>query len=253
MYKVGFCVRAWIQILNSDLVILVNDDGGIGTLSLSTASVAILLRSAGMRISGRLGSLALHDDSPFPAAIPEFKQIMSIEGDNFAEFTYATFEGDEKEAHGGINSKFSLTTASIKFHFVEHAIRSLYVFLIRLATLKGLYDAATQVAVQRASEIQRMQIEILVKSPIVVFPTDPASSSNTFTMRLGEISAKNYYEGMENKTIASLHGIRLASTLNEDAPLKIIDDIDIDTEVVQTSNIDRKENHNLPDTQVSTG
>lgn len=229
---------------------LVDDDNAIGTLSLSTASVSIFLRNTGMRITGRLGSLALHDDSHAQTAVPEFKQIMSIEGDNFAEFTYATFEGAEKEAHGGINSQFSLTAASVKLHFLEHALRSLYVFLIRLANLKGLYDAATQVAVQRASEIQRMQIEILVKSPIVVFPTDPAFSSSAFTMRLGEISAKNSYEGLENKTVASLHGIRLASTLNEDAPLKIIDDINIDTELTQTNGVDRSKDQALPDSQV---
>lgn len=203
-----------------------------------------------MRITGRLGSLALHDDSQSHAALAEFKEIMSIEGDNFAEFTYKTFEGEEKDANGGISSQFSLVAASVKLHFIEHALRSLYVFLVKLANLKGLYDAATQAAVQRASEIQRMQFEILVKSPIVVFPTDSASSTNAFTMRLGEISAKNKYEGLVNKTTASLHGIRLASTLNTQTPLKIIDDIDIDTELVQTGGIDRAHDQALPDTQV---
>jgi vacuolar protein sorting-associated protein 13A/C len=231
-------------------VVLVNNKTKLATLSLSTALVSILLRNSGMRITGRLGSLSLLDNSLSKAARPEFKEIMSIEGENFADFTYQTFEGEEKEA-AGFSSQFTLLAASVKLHFVEDALQSIYAFLIKLANLKGLYDAATQAAVQRASEIQRLQFDISVKSPIIVFPTNPASSPDAFTMRLGEIHAKNLYNGPTNKTTASLHGIRLASCLHNQETLKIVDDIDIDADILQTVDIDRSKDLDRPDTQVN--
>ena len=67
-------------------VILMNENMRLGTLSMSTADVTVLLRANTMRIAARLGSLDLNDDSNLETVSPDFKQIMSIEGNNFAEF-----------------------------------------------------------------------------------------------------------------------------------------------------------------------
>lgn len=236
-------------------VILVNEDTSLATLSLSTANVAILLRGNTMSIVGRLGSLALSNDSPAPVAQPEFNEIMSIEGNNFAEFKYQTFDPSE-DGYKGIKSAVSLSTASVKLYFLEQPLHDIYLFLIKLARLKGLYDAATTVAVQRASEIERMQFEITVKSPIVIFPSDTAKSKDVLVMRLGEISAHNTYDDTVNKIIASLRGIQLVSRIyhsDEPSVLKIIDDIDITSDIVQTSGINRGRDLDYPDTQVSIG
>jgi hypothetical protein len=129
----------------------------------------------------------------------------------------------------------------------------MFLFLLKLAKLKGLYDAATQVAVQRASEIERMKFDISVKSPIIVFPSDPSRSRDVLVLRLGEITAKNSYEDVANKITASLTGIQLVSNLYADSDLstlKIVDDIDVNADVLQTSGIDRSKDLDYPDTQV---
>jgi vacuolar protein sorting-associated protein 13A/C len=205
-----------------------------------------------MRVVGRLGSLALSDDSKVASMLPEFKQIMSIEGDNFATFCYQTFDTSGGN-HAGIKSSFSLTAGSVKFHFLEEPLRDINFFMAKLATLKGLYDAAAQVAVQKASEIERMQFEVSVKSPIVVFPSNPFESLDVLIMRLGEISARNSYEGVLNKVEAGLHGIQLASKVHYDArlcELKMIDDIDINAQATLTSGIDRTSDRVRPDSEV---
>lgn len=110
-----------------------------------------------------------------------------------------------------------------------------------------------QVAVQRASEIERMKFEISVKSPILVFPSDVTSSRDTLTMRLGEITANNAYESDKLKTSASLRGIQLVSTLyhnSQPSALKIIDDIEIVADVVQGATARPKGNPDYPDTLV---
>ncbi|RPD62925.1 vacuolar protein sorting-associated protein 13 [Lentinus tigrinus ALCF2SS1-6] len=240
--------------LASIQVILINDDVRIATLSLSTAYVAILLRSNTMRINGRLGSLALNDDSAIQTASPDFKKILSIEGDNFADFTYQTYDPADHENYTGVKSSISLQTGSLKVHYLEHTLRDAYLFTMKLARLKGLYDAATEAAVQRASEIERMKFDVKISTPIVVFPNDAQHSLDVLTLRLGALDAHNFYEKDVDRIVAGLHGIQLASRLyhgEEPAELKIVDDIDINADVTQKGNIDRSKDLDYPATQVA--
>jgi len=239
--------------LASVRVILMNENVRIGTLSLSTADVTLLLRANTMRVTTRLGSLELIDDSELQVS-PEFKQILSIEGDDFADFSYQTFDPAETENYAGIKSKVHLSAGSIKVNFLEEPLHDIYLFVTKLAKLKGVYDAATQAAVQKASEIEKMQFDIIVKTPIIVLPSDPARSSDKLALRLGEFGARNSYDGSANKITASLRGIQLASEFEEHgsvSTLKIIDDIDISADVVQTSGLDRSKETAHPDMQVT--
>jgi len=230
-----------------------NDGAQLSTLMLSTANVSVLLGGSTMLVTGRLGSLNLLDGSEIYTIHPQFKQILSIEGDNFAEFSYQTFDPTDHETYTGVKSKVHLAAGSIKINFLEEPLHDIYLFLTKLARLKGVYDAATQAAVQRAQEIERMQFDVSVKTPIVVFPSDSASSSDRLTMRLGELSANNSFDGPSSTITAGLTGIQLTSDFEAaDGPstLRIIDDIDIFAEVQQTTGIDRSVDLTRPDSQV---
>ena len=249
--------QSYVGTINSVLtacpVMLLNDFSSLATLSLSTADVQLLLRANTMRITGRLGSLALSDDRSKELIEPGFKQILSIEGKNFAEFRYQTLDPAET-SNLGVNSTVSLNVGSLKVHFLEQPLHDIYLFVTKLAKLKVLYDAARDAAVQRASEIERMQFDISVKTPIIVFPSDPSRLQDILVMRLGEISARNSYEGDTSKITASLCGIQLVSDIfydGEPSMLKIVDDIDIVADVIQTGGIDRSQDSELPDTQVA--
>ncbi|KAI0068196.1 hypothetical protein BV25DRAFT_1793389 [Artomyces pyxidatus] len=222
--------------LASVQVILVNAEAKLATLSLSTADASVILQANTMGVHVRLGNLSLSDDTQVKVASPEFKKLMSIEGDRLAEFKYQTYDPQDKETYRGVKSSVSLTTASLKLHYLEQPLHDIYVFVMKLARLKGLYDAATEVAVQRASEIERMEFQISVQSPILVFPSDASRSSDTLIMRLGEITASNSYADGIPKTKASLKGIQLVSSIfygGQASVLKMIDDIEIVTEIVQ--------------------
>lgn len=205
-----------------------------------------------MRITGRLGSLALSDDRSVDVYRQEFKQILSIEGSNFAEFRYQTYD-PEDEGYTGVKSAVYLAAGSLKVHFLEQPFHDMYLFITKLAKLKILYDAARDAAVQRASEIERMQFEISVKTPIVVFPSNPARLPDIVTMRLGEVFASNSFNGDISKISATLNGLQLASDLYYDgrlSTLKIVDDISIVGDIYQRANIDRSQEDEIPDTQV---
>lgn len=206
-----------------------------------------------MLILGRLGSMALKNESAIGAAAADFDQLLSIEGSNFAEFRYQTFDVGSKN-YAGINSSVALKTASIKIHYQEDPLRNLYMFIAKLAKLKGLYDSATQVAAQRASEVERMQFDVVIKTPIIVFPCDAAHSTDILILQLGEITARNTYEGNVSKTMAGLRGIQLVSKAYTDGKasvLKIIEDIDVTSDIVQTPLAQRSTRNETPEMQVS--
>lgn len=206
-----------------------------------------------MRITGRLGSLALSDDRSVNVCRKEFKQILSIEGSNFAEFRYQTYD-PEDEGYTGIKSAIYLSAGSLKVHFLEQPFHDMYLFVTKLAKLKILYDTARDAAVQRASEIERMQFEISVKTPIIAFPSDPARLPDVLTMRLGEVFANNSFDGDISRISASLNGLQLVSDLYYDgklSTLKIVDDISIIADIYQRARIDRVQDEETPNTQVS--
>ena len=235
------------------VVALIDGADSLATLSLSTADVTVFLRPKALRVIGRLGNLALSNDRQAYATCDDFNHILSIEGQDFAEFRYQTFDPDE-DGYTGVKSAVYLKAASLKLRFLEEPLRGIHLFVVKLAKLKGLYDAATQVAVQRASEIEHLQFEISVKTPILVFPSRPAQSRDVLVMRLGEISARNTFDTAVNKIMASLNGIQFVSILYNEgqaSTLKIIDDVDVHADIVQGSDIDRETDHDHPDNQVS--
>ncbi|KAG6336571.1 hypothetical protein ID866_2509 [Astraeus odoratus] len=232
-------VRVTIK-LDSIQVILIDNATSLATVSLSTAYVFVLLKPSTMVVTGRLGSLSLSDDRSVDFCRPEFRQLLSIEGHNFAEFQYRTYDPADEDFKG--------------IHFLEQPLRDIYLFATKLAKLKVLYDAARDAAVQRASEIERIQFQLSVKTPIVIFPSDSAHIPDVLIMRLGEIFARNSYHANLNKIMASLRGIQLVSELYDDGvplKMKIVDDIDVVSEVLQTSGIDRSQVVDLPDVQVA--
>ncbi|KIY52729.1 hypothetical protein FISHEDRAFT_63685 [Fistulina hepatica ATCC 64428] len=238
--------------LQSVQVVLVNDHSDLATLSMTTADVVVDVTKS-LRVSGRLGSLELSNDVRTSPARNSFDQLLSIEGENFAEFLYETYDPNA-ENYDGVKSFVSLQAASVKLQFLEGPLHDIYVFLMKLARLKGLYDAATQAAVQTASEIERMQFDVSVKSPIVILPSDPALSDDHLVLRLGEITAKNKSEAFKNRITAGLSGITLVSNLHYDgqlSSLKIIDDINVNTVVVQTTGIDRSQDLDYPDNEIT--
>ncbi|KAI0033184.1 hypothetical protein K488DRAFT_78064 [Vararia minispora EC-137] len=234
------------------IAIFENASTKLATLALSTANASISLVSKAIDVDVKLGTLTLTDDSAQKTSSSDFKLLLSHEGsENLAEVRYRTYDPNDKATNTGVKSAFHLKAASLKFHYLEQPLHDLYVFLMKLAKLKGLYDAATQVAVQRAAEIERMQFDIAVSSPVVIFPVDPVASMDVLTMRLGAISAKNSY-AEDIKIEASLSGVQLTSTYMLDkgpSVLKLIEDIQVTAEVLQP--LERRDGDPRPDTQVN--
>ncbi|PWZ02331.1 hypothetical protein BCV70DRAFT_172197 [Testicularia cyperi] len=231
--------------LNSIVLRLNNDGSLLATLTLSTADVAVMLRGNTIRVAARLGSLLLYDNAKRSVADPQFKKLLTIQGDELADFTYETFDAEDVPAYPGYDSSIWLRSGSLKFTFVEEPIRDLLQFFSKFAQMKAVYDAATLAASNQASQLQervdKMHYDVVIKTPIVVLPRS-ADSSDVITANLGEIYANNTFSVRDNretitKIEAGLRHIRLASRLrygSQEYHVQMIDDVNISLDMVQS-------------------
>jgi vacuolar protein sorting-associated protein 13A/C len=251
-----------IRVKLTSVVLRLNNDGTLlSTLTLSTADVAVFLRGATLRVAARLGSLLLLDNTQRDTAAPEFKKLLSIEGDELADFSYETFDPEDSASYPGYDSSIWLRSGSLRFTFMEEPIRDLLIFFSKFARMKAVYDAATEAATAQATQLQerasKMHYDVIIQSPVVVLPRD-ASSSDVLVANLGEIYAHNTFppkdEGhVVTKVEAGLRHIRLASRLRHDGQsynVQMIDDVNISVDMTQEQHLDHNNESDEPEMQI---
>ena len=214
--------------LKSIALILNNDGVRLATLSLNTADVGIFLVGRTMKIQSRIGSLSLIDDVNLGAKKDsDLRRLLTIEGDDFADFKYETFD-PETDAHPGYDSEVYLRSGSIKINFMEEPYRKIINFLVKFGKMQAIFNAVRQAAANQANQLQesqsRMRLDVEVKTPILVFPRAMSEdrSTDSITAYLGEIYAKNEFVPMDdskdspsvNVISAGVRNIRLMSQLN---------------------------------------
>ncbi|GAA5992083.1 hypothetical protein JCM10908_000736 [Rhodotorula pacifica] len=233
-----------VKVKLTSINLILNEDGArLATLSLSAADVSVLLRSPTIRVAARLGNLSLHDD--FSSAAPQ--ELLTIQGDELADFRYETFDPSDPSSYSGYDSVVQLRTGSLRFTFRLEPVQRMLAFFTKFGRMKAVYDAATQAAAQRATEMQdmipKMQYDILIKTPIVVFPRDEDAadreSEDVIIANLGQIGLKNaievHNEEVETTINFTLRQIGLESTIHHSGePLKlpVLDDVSLDVKVV---------------------
>ncbi|KAJ5640466.1 hypothetical protein N7528_000091 [Penicillium herquei] len=232
--------------LKSIALILNNDGVRLATLSLNTADVGIFLVGQSMTIQSRIGSLTLVDDVNLGA--PEdsdVRRLLAIEGENFADFKYQTFD-PESETYPGYDSEVYLRSGSIKINFLEEPYRKIINFLVKFGKMQAIFNAARQAAANQANQLQenasRMRLDIVVKTPILVFPRVMADDRprDTITAHLGEIYAKNEFvpmdEGKDSPAVnvisTGVRNIRLTSKFH------FADGTEEELEMIQKVNLD---------------
>ena len=214
--------------LKSVALILNNDGVRLATLSLNTADVGVFLVGRTMLIQSRIGSLTMIDDVNTGAPLDsDLRRLMTIEGDNFADFKYQTFD-PESESYPGHDSEVFLRSGSIKINFLEEPYRNIINFLVKFGKMQAIFNAARQAAANQANQLQqnasRMRFDIVVMTPILVFPRVMKDDRprDTVTAHLGEIYAKNTFVPLDdtkdspavNVISAGIRNIRLTSNFN---------------------------------------
>ncbi|KAI9741223.1 MAG: hypothetical protein M1834_002939 [Cirrosporium novae-zelandiae] len=246
--------------LNTISVILNNDGMRLATLSLQTADVKLLVAGKTMDIESRLGSLSLIDDINTGASqYSSLRQLITIQGDNFADFRYRTFDSQAKD-YPGYDSEVFLRSGSVKVNFLEEPFRKIIEFAVKFGRMQAIFNAARQAAANQASQMQetasKMHFDIVVKTPIVVFPriVSVDKPRDLVTANLGEIYANNSFKVLEvgqrsaaaNRISAGIRNIRLTTEFHYEnlgsEELEMLNKVDLDfkvTYVEHQPNLDR--------------
>ncbi|KAL4821832.1 hypothetical protein BDW67DRAFT_149625 [Aspergillus spinulosporus] len=191
--------------LKSIALILNNDGVRLATLSLHTADVGIFLVGRTMLIQSRIGSLTLIDDVNTGAKkSSDLRRLLTIEGDNFADFKYETFDPEGPD-YPGYDSEVFLRSGSIKINFLEEPYRKIINFLVKFGKMQAIFNAARRAAANQANQLQenasRMRFDVVVMTPILVFPGAMSEDRpyDTVTAHLGEIYAKNTFVPLDEE------------------------------------------------------
>ena len=232
--------------MKSIALILNNDGVRLATLTLNTADVGIVLVGNSMLIQSRIGSLTLIDDVNTGAPeTSDLRRLLTIEGDNFADFKYETFD-PESPTYPGYDSEVFLRSGSIKINFLEEPYRKIINFLVKFGKMQAIFNAARQAAANQANQLgenaSRMRFDVVVMTPILVFPGAMRENRprDTVTAHLGEIYAKNEFVPLDeekdspavNVISSGIRNIRLTSKFHFDGgsveELEMIQKVNLD-------------------------
>ena len=235
-------------------VVLNNDGIRLATLSLSSAQVSVLLLGKTMQVGARLGNLSLLDDiNQGVSEDSPIRQLVSIQGDDLADFQYETFDA-ESSSYPGHDTSIFLRAGSIKINFVTEPFRKIMEFGVKFGKMQAIFNAARQAAANQATKVQasasKMHFDVVIKTPIVAFPRMVLTENperDQMTAYLGEIYANNKFVPLEdskdvgqtaNKLSAGVRNIKLTSTLhykdNKSEELEMIDKVNLDFNITQT-------------------
>ncbi|KAK5230843.1 Vacuolar protein sorting-associated protein 13 [Exophiala xenobiotica] len=235
--------------LTSIALVLNNDGVRLATLSLNSGDVGVFLDAGTMQVKARLGSLSLVDDvnQGAPEDSP-LRRLIAIEGDDLADFKYQTFDSSWAN-YPGYDSGIYLRSGSIKVNFLEEPFRKIMEFGVKFGKMQAIFNAARQAAAQQATQVQesaqKMHFDVVIKTPIVVFPSAMVDDRprDLLTAHLGEIYANNKFVGVQgrkggplvNKLSAGIRHIRLTTEFHYDdgqsQELEMIDQVDLDFKI----------------------
>jgi vacuolar protein sorting-associated protein 13A/C len=249
------------------IAIILNNDGiRLATLGLNTADVSVFIAGNTLKVAAHLGDLSLVDDvNQGVSEDSALRQLVTIQGDELAHFSYETFD-EAQEKYPGYDSSIYLRAGSLKVNFVTEPFRKIMEFGVKFGKMQAIFNAARQAAANQATQMQqranKMHFDILVKTPIIVFPrmaiTDEPER-DTLTANLGEIYANNEFLSLEeskgpeaaNKIAAGIRNVRLTSLFHYDdersEELEMIDKMDLDFKVVY---MEHKTGQERPDLEI---
>ncbi|KAI2622272.1 vacuolar protein sorting-associated protein 13 [Xylaria nigripes] len=253
--------------LKSIRMILNNDGIRLATLSFNHADVGVFISGRTMRIAAKLGNLNLVDDVNVGAAEDSsFRQLVTIQGHELADFRYETFDPSNKKIYPGYDSSIFLRAGSIKINFLEEPFRKIVEFLVKFGKMQAIYNAARLAAASQAQQLQQItsnvKFDIIINTPIIVFPrplSPNRSKRDLITAFLGEIYAQNRFvplddsegAGIAMKLSAGIRNIRLTSLFHyseeESEELEMIDHVDLGFRITYAAH---KEGWKRPDMEI---
>lgn len=211
-------------VVHMDSVDLILNNEGIrmGTGQLSFGQIIILLEPKTIKVEGKFGDFTLSDDTVLANdsasnlnSVPSETYIISIVGEELANFTYQTYDRNDP-AFPGYGQKFDLRMGAIQL-FVINSVKPTLTFLQEFLDMKNVSDAARngtmETTQQSAAENNGFHFDIIIKSPVLIIPVGENKKTDTLVANLGEIRAINKFLNVHRRDVKDItNTVKVAGT-----------------------------------------
>ncbi|EIE88932.1 hypothetical protein RO3G_13643 [Rhizopus delemar RA 99-880] len=235
----------YVRLLLDSVNFVLNNDGvRLATGELSLGDLSTVVSDGQVNVAAKFANFTLTDDlSPRKAADTQTwpHQLLTIQGEELIDLKYTSFVDDGRQDYPGYDHAVYLRMGSAQFRFLEEPVHQLLQFLSKFAEMKLAYDMARAAALESAQQLSqaatKMHFDVVIKTPVVLFPEFHQHPSDCVVAHLGEIWASNTFvtdeDGCINTIQAGLRAINLTSKFHFARPeillqtLPIVDDIDV--------------------------
>ena len=231
-----------VQASMKSIGLIVNQDGKrLATATFATLQASVLMKESTMKVMGSIGNLSVVDEVQRVEGGRLYRQLLRIDGDEVAHFTWKTFNAHDID-YPGYDSALTLKASSMRLTYLESLINELFTYLSEFQKMHLLLEAARRAAMESAAQIQetagRFHFDILIDTPILEFPHVSLRERDMVIVYPGSISAKNVFEAevngiLKNKIVADISNMKAVSALlygEEVRESRIIEDVNVGVE-----------------------
>jgi vacuolar protein sorting-associated protein 13A/C len=239
----------YVRLLLDSVNFVLNNDGvRLATGELSLGDLSTILTDGQINVAAKFANFTLTDNLSTSSGQQHTtnNQLLTIQGEELIDLRYNSFING-REDYPGYDHALYLRMGSAQFNFLEQPVHQFMDYLSKFAEMKSTYDMARQAALSSAQQLgqaaTKMHFDVVIKTPVVLFPEFHQNASDVVVAHLGEIWASNKFvdesDGCINTIRAGLRAINLTSKFyiareEQQAQLQtlpIVDDIDLNLDI----------------------
>lgn len=236
----------YVRLLLDSVNFVLNNDGvRLATGELSLGDLSTIILDGQVNVAAKFANFTLTDNLTPTHNSPQHStsnQLLTIQGEELIDLRYNSYINDGREGYPGHDHALYIRMGSAQFNFLEQPIHQFMDYLSKFAEMKSTYDMARQAALESAQQLgqaaTKMHFDIVIETPVVLFPENHQNASDVVVAHLGEIWASNSFvdesDGCINTIKAGLRAINLTSKFNISQQLQtlpIVDDIDLNLDI----------------------
>jgi vacuolar protein sorting-associated protein 13A/C len=239
----------YVHLLLDSVNFVLNNDGvRLATGELSLGDLSTVIMDGQVNVAAKFANFTLTDNLTKPTTANDQKklsnsnQLLTIQGDELIDLRYNSYINDGREGYPGYDHALYIRMGSAQFNFLEQPIHQFMEYLSKFAEMKSTYDMARQAALESAQQLgqaaTKMHFDVVIETPVVLFPELHQNASDVVVAHLGEIWASNSFideaDGCINTIKAGLRAINLTSKFNfgqQVQTLPMVDDIDLNFDI----------------------
>ncbi|KAI8968414.1 hypothetical protein BDF20DRAFT_896210, partial [Mycotypha africana] len=189
----------YVRLLLDSVNFILNNDGvRLATGELSLGDLSTVVMDGQVKVAAKFANFTLTDDLTTPNQQHLFSnQLLTIQGEELIDLRYDSFINDGRQDYPGYDHALYIRMGSAQFNFLEQPIHQFMDYLNKFAEMKTTYDMARQAALESAQQLSqvatKMHFDIVIESPVVLFPELHDHPSDVVIAHLGEIWVSNSF------------------------------------------------------------